>query len=237
MAKGKRWHTKGWKNYDDAYAAFRALVTKALRLNLKPGDPLPDVEPWTEALTWLIEGHPNAAEKTQGGIRYFTLHNNGRRMGEAGYGFSVVDGFGVEQPFSLQVALRGEERSHSLRVQDAMRNAVWPDREKTRKKALGSRCPETGEILREDNCEVDHAETNFAELVKNFLNNEDLKYEDMPVHIDPSSMGRRVLSDHGQAERWRVFHATYAKLEVVTVEGHKKRTAARLKNPFYGLKS
>jgi hypothetical protein len=235
MAKDKRWNTKGWKNYDDAYAFFRAFVTYALQLNLRPGDPLP--EQCRAGLTWLIEGHPNAAEKTQGGIRYFTLHNNGRRMGEAGYGFSVVDGFGVEHAFSLQVALRGEERAHSLRVQDALRNETWRDRETARKKALGSRCPETGETLREDNCEVDHAEIDFAELVRNFLSNEDLKYEDMPVHIDPCSVGRRVLSNRVQAERWRVFHATYATLEVVSIEGHKKRTAARRSNPFYGLKS
>lgn len=228
----KRWREAGWKTYDEAYATFRGLIEHALASGVRPGQPLPLDETWHEAMLWLIGGHPHVVEKTSGGVRYFTLHMNESR----GHGFSVVDGCGVEHRFSLKVALRGEEVSHKVRVQDALRREVWGDSAEAKRRALGTRCPETGVVLREDNCEVDRVEKDFAVLLEGFLAAERSTLDQIQLGQDARHPSRKNLLDRVLASRWHSYHATYARLEVVSAEGHKLRTQRRRADPFYGLK-
>jgi hypothetical protein len=238
MPKNKRWHEAGWKTYPEAYKTFRGLVQNALDAGVHPGQPLPLNAVWQEAMLWLIAGHPHAEYKTQGGVRYFTLHKNEKHSrGVDGYGFSVVDGFGVEHRFSLKVALRGEEISPKVRATDAFRREVWEDTARAKRRALGALCPETGVVLREDNCETDHAETDFVVLLESFLAAEKLTLDQIQLVASVKHPSRRDLSDRELAARWRAFHMTYAKLEVVSAEGHKMRTQRRRSNPFGGLRS
>jgi hypothetical protein len=101
----QRWIDGGWETYDQAYRAFRAILSDAAAAGLRPGSPLSPR--YTAQLDWLLRGHPQAPRFMRDGVAYFTFYETGRDHPTGRYGFAVVDQRGVEHPFSLRSALTG----------------------------------------------------------------------------------------------------------------------------------
>lgn len=233
--KQRRWHERGWRTQEEANEFFRSVVRYLIDNGFRPGMQIP--QKYTEVLTWLIEGHPQVETKVGRGILYFTLHDNGKNKDTYGrYGFSVVDNSHIERSFSLLTALRGENNTKRSDNMRAFRHEVREQMLLVRREALGTPCPVTGEQLTEENCEVDHIVA-FDMLLRNFLCGLDKRIEDFDSQINQDVPGRHrhTLVDRSLAAHWQAFHAYFAKLEAVSVEGHRRRTEERRNNIFYGL--
>lgn len=240
-AKQKRWHQGGWHTKEEALDAFRNLRNDVLAGGLRAGEPIPQERfpvhvAW---LVWLIQGHPFFAEKARGGIYGFSLHDNGHKV----FGFSVIDGFGVHNQFSMLTALNGKPGSKDQMATLAFRCEISEQMIEAKRRALGSRCPETGVVLTEDNCEIDHATVggglSFSDLVKWFLEQMGLKLSRVHAEYNrylPAGSQRPFLLDRLLALQWTTFHRAHAKLEAVSREGHNRRTANR-RSQFYGIRS
>jgi len=226
----RRWKEAGWKTRREAYAAFREIIRGVVDAGYV-GRPLP--EQYDEFLLWLLAGHPQETEKLGAGLRYFTVCvSNRRRKGYGRYGFAVVDNEGVERTFSVNTALNGMNNTKRSDLMNAFREEVRDQILVVRQAALGKCCPETGELLTESNCEIDHNGVAFEALVRNFVNNNCLYFEQISSVHNPLALGahRHTLLDRQLASMWAEFHRHFARLEAVSVEGHRRRTYARRNN-------
>ncbi len=74
--------------------------------------------------------------------------------------------------------------------------------------------------------EVDHCGVGFDALVKQFLRGEGLRIADVKTRREEGGIRAQML-DRDLEDRWKDFHKQHAKLEVISREEHKRRTAER----------
>lgn len=177
----------------------------------------------------LIELSPEKAEKVGPGIRYFEVRRNG--IGLKGQGFVIVRVDGSAVDFSYRRMITGKVITPRENFIRACRHAVQPfiNEEKERFFAEAERptCCITGDKLKKEECEVDHAPPyTFALIVEGFvamnridMDDPDLVYKPKDgasvVHVLP------MLADPMMRDRFIQFHNTYARLRVISIRANQ----------------
>jgi hypothetical protein len=226
--KRKTWKKDVWPSYEAARVQFRNLINDVVAGGVRVGEPIPPERfpSHVQWLVWLIHKHPDVSEKAQGGVYGFSLHDNGHGK----LGFNVIGAFGRHNSFSLETALWGEHGSTAHDAVVAFRGEIRNQTFAVKCNAIGRACPETGVALTESNCEVDHTEASFENLLEMFLDQEQLTRDTVETQYDrsaPAGRQRPYLADRGLAARWCEFHWQHARLEALSSEGHRLRSQRR----------
>jgi hypothetical protein len=148
------------------------------------------------------------------GVAHITTQFNGRKHSH----FLVVTDDGEEHVVSYRNLVSGSQESlHKKYVNSALRNEIYYQIAAVRDAAQHSQCPVSGRTLRK--VEVDHV-TPYAFVRDQFLAEIGQTLPDI-LYIEQSS--RHWLRDRALADRWRLFHATHAKLVAVDQDAHRQK--------------
>jgi hypothetical protein len=165
LHKGNRQFTLGRLRYrtksEAAAAAQRILHTAPLGQLLR-GDDL-------DLAVALLDRHHDRENKLAGGMVGITVLKNNVHLRSRG--FHIVRPDGSTMDFSYRVAL--DMASKVPTIEQACRNAVWPDIMAWRDMYLedqGPRCEVSGELLTRDTMHVDHAgDWPFRRIIAEFV--------------------------------------------------------------------
>lgn len=169
----------------------------------------------------LLRRHPAAAEKIGSGVQSFKVSVN--YLGTKGFMIIRADGSQVDFSYRkcIHAPTRWEEFVTALRF--AVETQVTSFKDTAFAGAEKTECALTGALLGKDEVHVDHASPDtFEALVSRFMTEERLDPDDPPATRAIDNVPGRQLVEEGLAERWRAFHARYAKLRIVGIEAHKR---------------
>jgi hypothetical protein len=113
----------------------------------------------------------------------------------------------------------------------ALRLAVTDDVMRFKTECFGDsevvRCAMTGEIVRKDNCHVDHESPTFSEIMQDWLSANHLLEEEIPLVGDEDGAMFAKLADAELADDFRQYHLANAKLRVVSIAANLSRPRSR----------
>lgn len=175
-------------------------------------------------LLHLLLRHPDAPEKSSGGIDMLVVQENVHH-GKRTRGFWILRGDGTRMDFSFYECL--SPTPHERRVRSAMRFEVDPQIEELKHHVFDGRgkihCPVTGSHFDVWRACVHHQppET-FAVLCDGFRRCMRMRWDDIEIESGATKalFGDRIVDRH-IANMWQSFHRTYATLVVVSEQGHK----------------
>jgi hypothetical protein len=166
-----------------------------------------------ELVRALLDRHPTAEQKIGCGVvaLYVRKGSHGTRC------FWLRRSDGTETDFSYRECLT--PTTHRTKVMAAMRHAVADQIIDFKRRAFCTSvkvpCAVSGQLLGPDDCDVDHHEPTFREIVDAFFGATGWSAE--TVHVMPSVDGRLgdVLADANLAEIWKGFHFSRARFRIV----------------------
>ena len=197
----------------DTWFPTKSAATHAIREVLyryRTGDTVSDAD--AAFLMGVLARHRQAKAKIGCGVASFQVEQN---QGSRGFWLTRIDGSRTDWSFVTCLT----PKSHEGEVHDAFRTAVRDQivAFKTAQFAAGPVCcPHTGERLAcDDLAHVDH-QPPFLQLVRDFLTIRGLTLDDIQVVPTVDGNTASELSDQSLAAEWSRYHATHARLTVVS---------------------
>lgn len=172
------------------------------------------------ALSW----HPEAEEKIGVGVDFFTVKTVYGKMKNRCFFVHRTDGSSTD--FSFPACIDGADLAKDVR--NSLRIAIKPQIIKFREAFFCSNidrhCPINGEEITEENCHVDHCPPfEFADLVKDWLNQEGLTLLDVLISAPQDNQYRATMCNLQQRQSWCEFHEKRAKLRMLSISGNLTR--------------
>lgn len=202
---------------------FKKYVGKLLD-DLPLGGVVP--EPHHSFLLQLVQRHARASDKIGAGIAHFKVLTN-TFYGGSTRCFHLFRVDGTHSDFSYVKCISTPTPWEEFT--DALRSAVMDQIIAVREAAFGSSevilCPIKNISMSRNVTHLDHvAPYTFEALVKQFMDEEWLHEENPPATVGGDNKIGRRLADKEMEDRWRYFHATHAKLRVISKEAHMEAT-------------
>lgn len=217
MGRGKTVEIEG-KSFP-TQGAFK-LYVKELLESLPFDEAIQDPE--HSFLVQLLKRHPNAADKIGVGIDYFKVMTNAHYGGKT-KSFHVFRLDGTYADFSYHNCL--SDLSPWEQFRDALRAAVMDQMTALREQVFGQSqeilCPVKKIMITRNVSHYDHVPPDtFDMLIEEFMDEEWIQKENPPATDQGNWVIGRRLVDKEMEERWRYFHASRAKIRIISKEAH-----------------
>jgi Protein of unknown function (DUF3223) len=172
----------------------------------------------------LLSLHPQATQKVGVGVIAIYVRDGGWNS----RCFWVRRADGSETDFSYRECFTPS--THQQQVLAAMRRAIFDQvLEFKNQKFSGMvkiRCEASDELIGPDECDVDHFDPTFRQIVDDFFQTTGWNFENIRVRPTADGQLGDELADSPLSELWQAFHNTKAKLRIVTKKINQTRRSA-----------
>lgn len=189
-------------------------------------------EPHASQLLWLLDRHPEAADKRGAGVARFRVDKPPKGKHPC-FWIDRVDGSATD--FSFRWAIDGKGPSRLTEMRQAMREAINGDAMAFRRRFFEEHadtdgrvpCALTGVPVSPSECHVDHAPPHtFVALATAFLAERRISPDGSHVTAPADNQFVPRLVDAALAADWQAYHRARAKLRVVEKDAHLRQGRA-----------